>query len=58
MAVGNGLKDPAKYEKWLGEQIANHFIPRPMPEHLALVEPETAILEGIKVGDTTYRSER
>ena len=56
MAVRNGAKDPAKYEKWLGEQIANHFIEADA-EHLALAESETAIPEGIKAGDTVQVGE-
>lgn len=55
-AVKHGAQDSAKYDKWLSEQLVNHFIEADA-EHLALAESETAIPEGIKAGDTVQVGE-
>lgn len=51
MAVKNGAKEPEKYEKWLGEQIANHFIENDT-RYQAEISPAIEIPDEIKAGDT------
>lgn len=50
MAVKNGAKEPEKYEKWLAEQIANHFIENDTQHQTETSEME--LPDVIEVGDT------
>lgn len=51
MSVKNGAKEPEKYEKWLAEQIANHFIENDT-RYQAETSSATEIPDEIKAGDT------
>lgn len=50
MAVKNGAKESEKYEKWLAEQIANHFIEKDTQHQTETSEME--LPDVIEAGDT------
>lgn len=57
MAVNNGAKEPEKYEKWLAEQLINHFIETDAGNLGADEESpqkSTDTAEEYKAGDTVY----
>lgn len=56
-AVKYGAKDPVKYDKWLSEQLVNHFIENDAAhtgQKEGIPEVATDTVEEYKAGDTVY----
>ena len=53
MAVKNGAKEPEKYEKWLTEQLVNHFIETDA-ENINSDEVNTGTTDEPKAGETVH----